>query len=83
MTSKGNSMKAPVSGPKVNKGLKAMLLGLLMVCVAMVSACQSSSQIKPSPPSKHTIEASLMVEPNYTQRLLKLLSESPSMQTIK
>jgi hypothetical protein len=36
-----------------------------------------------SPKSKHTIEASLMVEPNYTERLLKLLSESPKTPTDK
>jgi hypothetical protein len=45
--------------------------------------CQSGSQMSQLPKSKHTIEASLMVEPNYTERLLKLLSESPKTPTDK
>ncbi|APV17353.1 putative Rz1-like protein [Pseudomonas phage UNO-SLW4] len=75
MKSNPNSMASPSATPKTHKGLKALLLGLWLSFVIAVSGCQSNLPTPSEKPSRHTIEASLMVEPNYTQRLLKLLSE--------
>ena len=83
MLFKRNSTPRPRPGLKIRRGLKALPAALLIACVSLMYGCQSSSQMQPLPKSKHTIEASLMVEPNYTERLLKLLSESPRTPTDK
>lgn len=83
MPSKPNSTKQPKPGLKIRKGLRALPQALLIALLILMYGCQSSSQMQPLPKSKHTIEASLMVEPNYTERLLKLLSESPKTLTDK
>lgn len=76
-------MPLHVTGRWLKQNLRNTLLGLWLICAVMVSGCQSNLPTVPLSPSKVTIEASLMVEPNYTQRLLKLLSESPKTQTDK
>lgn len=83
MPSKPNSTKQLKPGLKIRKGLRALPQALLIALLSLMYGCQSSSQMQPLPKSKHTIEASLMVEPNYTERLLKLLSESPKTLTDK
>lgn len=83
MKSKQNSTPRPKPGLKIRKGLRALPQALLIALLSLMYGCQSGSQMSQLPKSKHTIEASLMVEPNYTERLLKLLSESPKTPTDK
>lgn len=75
--------RSKVSGAKRTSWWRALLLGLWMSCVVVTSGCQSSSQMQPSPASQTVINAELMAEPNYTERLLNFLSEKPSEQTPK
>lgn len=76
-------MKSPVHGtPRIAKS-KAMLIGLLLLCVAMVSGCGSNLPMPLCPQSQVTVDQTLMAEPNYTQTLLDFLSEKPSELTPK
>lgn len=75
MNCKKSSTPEPKRGLKIRHGLKALPQALLISLLSLMYGCASSSQMPPSKPSKATIEASLMVKPNYTERLLKLLSE--------
>ena len=63
--------------------LRSLLLGLLLTCVAVMSGCQSNSQMPPSVASQVTVDPSLMAEPNYEQTLLNFLSSKPNEQTPK
>ncbi|CBZ42021.1 Rz-like spanin [Pseudomonas phage phi15] len=72
---KQNSTKRPVTGLKIRRGLRALPVALLIALLSLAYGCASKPQTPPEPKSKVTIEASLMVKPNYTERLLKLLSE--------
>lgn len=83
MKYKLNSTQLRAIGQATKRGLRNSLLGLWLIFAVAVSGCQSNLPTVPERPSKVTIEASLMVEPNYTQRLLNLLSESPKTQTGK
>ncbi|UKH49724.1 Rz1-like protein [Rahnella phage Sarma103] len=54
--------------------LKGALIGLLLICTAMVSGCGLNS--KPLvEPQKVSIDASLMVKPNLTMETLNVLSQ--------
>lgn len=71
-------MKSPVHGtPRIAK-YKAMLIGLLLISVALVSGCGSNLPMPLCPQSQATVDQSLMAEPNYTQTLLDFLSEKQS-----
>ncbi|UGL61100.1 o-spanin [Pseudomonas phage Eir4] len=77
------SQKSRRTGRTTLPRLKALLLGLLLTCVAVMSGCQSNSQMPPSVASQVTVDPSLMVEPNYEQTLLNFLSDKPKEQTAK
>ncbi|UNA05085.1 outer membrane lipoprotein Rz1 [Pantoea phage vB_PdeP_F1M1C] len=68
------SVGYPVSTKKRLQPLKAALIGCLMTCVVIISGCQSASRPLPDY-QKITVDASLMVEPNYTSQMLSVLSE--------
>lgn len=59
----------------VKQRLRGLLIGPLLIFVAATSSCVSSSPMQSSPASQVVVEQSAMAAPNYTQRLLKLLSE--------
>ncbi|QPF15824.1 Rz1 lysis protein [Pectobacterium phage Q19] len=53
---------------------KAALTGLFLICVSLTSGCKSVSSLPPEP-SGLTVDASLMVQSNYTNQLLEVLSK--------
>ncbi|APU03066.2 Rz1 lysis protein [Pectobacterium phage PP47] len=59
---------------KTSQRVRLMLTGLLVGCVLITSGCQSKSSLPPEP-NQVTVDASLMVEPSYTNQLLQILSE--------
>ncbi|QEG09821.1 o-spanin [Escherichia phage Penshu1] len=74
MLSKLKSTKCPSGFRTKCPRWKAALIGLLLTLTAITSGCASKSTPQVSP-SKLSVDASLMVESNYTQKLLKVLSE--------
>ncbi|SOO46831.1 Phage endopeptidase Rz1 [Yersinia phage fPS-59] len=71
---KVKSRRLAQSTKATSKPLKGALIGLLMICVTMVSACGLNSKPPKVSPTV-TVDASLMVEPNLTKSLVSVLSE--------
>ncbi|AEJ81514.1 gp18.7 [Erwinia phage vB_EamP-L1] len=72
-----NSLRCPTSPGSIRvtlRPLKVLLIGLLMICVSITSACSSRSKPQANPQDL-VVDASLMVKPNLTQSLLKKLSK--------
>ncbi|SOO46630.1 Rz-like spanin [Yersinia phage fPS-53] len=68
------SRRLAQSTKATSKPLKGALIGLLMICVTMVSACGLNSKPPKASPTV-MVDASLMVEPNLTKSLVSVLSE--------
>ena len=77
------SLMSRRTGKPISQRVRHLLIGLLLVCVAMVSACQSPSQMPPSSASRLTVDPSLMVAPSYEKAMVDFLSNKPNEQTPK